>query len=329
MNNKFFYKITENEEGRRLDRIVKIFLKDTPLSQIYKKIRKKDIKINNKKTSADYLLKINDELSIFKQKNEEIKTNNKKNLNYENLKKTKFYQNNLDIIYEDKNLLVLNKNSGIAVHGGTNQEYGKNLIDIVRAYLYPFNFTPQLIHRLDIGTSGAIMIAKNQKTLKIMNEKLKNHQIKKTYQALVKGKPAKEKGKINVALERINNKKNKIILSKKEEAKKAVTYYETILNFNEYISLLKIRLETGRMHQIRVHFKSQGNPLIGDKTYGDFKFNTEFKKQFKLDRIFLHSYKLEFEDPFSQEKLIITAPLKENLKNCLEKIKLYFAKKKN
>ncbi len=203
-----------------------------------------------------------------------------------------------EIIYEDENLLLINKPSGLLVHGG-NEESTHTLTKDVLNYLYYKNeyqpedtFKPVLIHRLDRNTSGLIMFAKNYLSLvemqKILNDK---DALKKTYLVLIKGH-LKKNGTISINVVK-NSNENKMYVDNATYSKEAVTEFKTIEKFKD-TSLVEATLLTGRTHQIRVTLSYLKNPIVGDQKYGDFSFNKIFNEKFNLKYQFLHSYKLKF-----------------------------------
>ena len=284
--------IKKTNSNQRVDKFIRKYLNDAPLSFIYKCFRKKDIKVNNHWVKQDYILKEGDNLKIYIS-DEQIEEFNKP-------KKVIKVDPKLDIVYEDKNLLIINKPSGLLVHGDENEKR-ITLSNKVQNYLYSkdefdpngIDFIPSPCHRLDRNTSGLIIYAKNLNTFQTITELLKEHkEITKTYLALVKGKIDK-KGEINLPL-RKDEKKGLVYVDKNSEySKEALTIYEPLIYDDNY-TLVKITLITGRTHQIRAHFAYINHPLIGDSKYGDFKINAEFKKIYNYDSQFLIAYKLKF-----------------------------------
>lgn len=286
--------IDKTNSNERVDKYIKRYLNNAPLSFIYKTFRKKDIKVNKKPVKQDYILKENDILEIYIK--DEIIDEFKRKVD---IKKIKY---DLDIVYEDDNILIINKEKGILVQEDKNESIN-TLTNMVRSYLiekenYIFeelSFNPSPCHRLDRNTSGLIIYAKNHMSSQIMMNLLKDKRnIEKHYIALVKGK-TETKGIIDVPLRKDENKSYVRVDTISNGAKKAVTKYKVIKQTNDY-SLLDIVLETGRTHQIRVHFAYINHPLIGDSKYGDFELNKEFKSLYKYDSQFLHAYSIKFKN---------------------------------
>ena len=323
-NNFKIFKVNNNFAQKRIDRVLRAIFPKVPLSKIYQSLRTKKILLNNRKVKENTHVQENDEIKIFLSDQWHIKKESPSK-QLELLKKSNFYKKSLKILWEDEDLLVLDKPSGIPVHPGTNHYQGKTMIDLASAYLQKAEFLPKLVHRLDIDTSGALLFAKNNLSLQNLNQQMREKQCTKKYYALVNGIYKKEQGTIRTKLERTNskNKSTKIIIAKSNsKAKLAITHFKVEKKYQEQVSLMSVSLETGRMHQIRVHFKSQDHPLIGDDRYGDFSLNRQFKKQFDLKRIFLHAYFLSFSHPKNKKKIIIKSPLPPDLTQLLEKFTL-------
>lgn len=284
--------IKKEFSNQRADKFVRKFLNDAPLSFIYKLFRKKDVKVNKHWIKQNYILQENDLLEIY--------VSDAQLLEFNNPKKIENIQVNLNIIYEDKNILVVNKPTGILIHGDENEKR-ITLSNKVLSYLYnkhEFNpneqgFIPGPVHRLDRNTSGVVIFAKNIIASQLLMEAFKNHEgIIKHYLALVKGKINKS-GEINVPLIKDANTGLVKVDSISQNAKTAITTYE-LIDYKDDLSLVDVLLVTGRTHQIRVHFAYINHPLVGDNKYGDFAFNKEFKKKYNFENQFLHAYSLSF-----------------------------------
>jgi len=285
-------KILKEDSNQRIDKFIKKEFKNIPLSFLYKTFRKKDIKINGKHVKEDYLLEENDILSIYidDKKLEEFKKESSFSESIENI--------NLDIVYEDKNLLIINKDRGLLVHGDKNEKR-YTLSNYVLNYLSKKgefdskrdNFIPSPTHRIDRNTSGIIVFAKNYLASKELCQAFKDkNKILKEYIALSKG-VTPEEFIIDKPLYKVS--KNNEVFVDYEKGQKAITKVVKLLGDSSY-SLLKITLLTGRTHQIRVHLKSEGYPIIGDEKYGDFELNKLINKKYGFYKQFLHSYLISF-----------------------------------
>nr|MCR4719603.1 RluA family pseudouridine synthase [Bacillota bacterium] len=206
----------------------------------------------------------------------------------------------LDIIYEDENILLLNKPQGVLVHEDTDQN-PENLLSHIKSYLYQKGeylpdsentFSPALANRIDRGTGGIVIAAKNAESLRILNQKIKNREVKKYYLCLAYGHFDKKEGQIPGYLMR-DEKNRKVNFSDTpfEGAKKTLTKYRVLEEFTDY-SLLEAELETGRTHQIRASFSHIGHPLLGDKKYASLETNRKFS--FSSQALFAYKLKFEF-----------------------------------
>lgn len=278
--------VGKNEEGLRLDSFLAKLFPKAPKSLIYKWIRKKRIKINGKKQDISHRLCEGEEISLYI--NDEF-------FEDEKLTRTEEYNGfskNISVIYEDENILIANKPKGLSAH--CDKTSGKdNLVDYIRAYLFEkgeYNpkselvFAPQLCHRIDKNTQGLVIAAKNAKSLRIINEKIKNREIKKFYILKAEGEFSQKSGEIcGYTKKDKKNNKVKFSFSPFEGAQEAKTLYRVLEN-----GLVEAQLETGRGHQIRASFAAMGHPLSGDVKYGA-------KKDGKKDYQNLKAYKIIFD----------------------------------
>ena len=228
----------------------------------------------------------------------------------------------LDIVIQTEDYVIVNKPSGLASQPGSGTRPGESLVE----YLWEWgrseglDFKPTIAHRLDQETSGMLIAALHGDTLRDFTRMIREHEVEKFYFALVKGNLKKEKGTISESLTRTDAAKgSKMKVGEAgKDAKEAVTHYRVKQHYEGY-DLVKIKLETGRMHQIRAHFASIGHPLLGDSRYGDFALNREVKKELGLHRLFLHSCRLEFE--WKGEKKVFDCPLPKELQSVIDKLK--------
>lgn len=290
-------KIDNFSYNQRIDRFVMKLMPKMKKNHIQKLIRTKKIKVNKKRVDADYNLQLEDVVDIYLY--EEVITK------YTDNKIYSADDFDLDIIYEDEDLIVINKKAGILSHAATSEDYGKNIVDMMVAYLIKTKqftpsknqtFTPALVNRLDRNTSGILVGAKNYDGLKYFNQMFKNRDITKLYETIVWGNL--ENQTIDLALEKDDN-KNKSLVD--EDGKKSVTKVWNIGNLGDY-SLVNIDLLTGRTHQIRTHLAYINHPIVGDKKYGRKDINKKFKEKYGLNFQLLHSYKLIFPDCMEKYK---------------------------
>ncbi len=228
----------------------------------------------------------------------------------------------LDIVIQTEDYLVVNKPSGLASQPGSGCKPGESLVE----YLWEWgrqeqqDFKPTIAHRLDQETSGMLLVALHGDTLRDLTRMIREHEVDKYYYALVKGNLDKDRGTINEKLTRTDAAKgSKMKVGQDDkDAKEAITHYRVKQHYIGY-DLVKIKLETGRMHQIRAHFASIGHPLLGDSRYGDFALNREVKKELGLHRLFLHSCRLEFD--WKGEKKVLDCPLPKELQAVIDQLK--------
>lgn len=283
------FTISSKDAGTRVDRFIAKTFSNLPKSLMYKEIRKKNIKVNKKRCTPQQTLCDGDVLELYL-KDDVLELKEK---HYDFLKAS----TDLDIIYEDDNIILLNKKVGVLCHPD-GRDYTDNLVARLKRYLYEKNqwspetdsFTPSLANRIDRNTGGIVIGAKNAQALKIINDKIKNREIEKYYLTVVHGKMEKA-GDILTAYLKKNEKTNTVTVTdtQVEGSKKIITEYK-VIDYYDGASLLEVKLHTGRTHQIRAHLAHMGHPLFGDGKYG--------KEQGRY-RQALYSYKLTFS--FSDE----------------------------
>ena len=301
--------ISSDLAGQRLDNFLLARLKGVPRSKVYRIVRKGEVRVNKGRIKPDYRLKAGD---IVRVPPVRVSETNKS-------APAKGLQQRVEdsILYEDKSLLVINKPSGVAVHGGSGVSHG--VIEALRAQRQDAHYL-ELVHRLDRDTSGCLLIAKKRSALRNLHEQLRLHQMEKIYQALLKGNWGAQKRVIDAPLRKNILNSGERMVKVTSDGKPAKSIFSPV-QCRETASLVKIRLETGRTHQIRVHAAHSGHPIAGDDKYGDEEFNKQMKK-YGLKRLFLHAQSLTFNLPDSGRSLKVEAPLDEQLQTVLKKLEL-------
>ena len=290
--------VVEMQNGR-LDKVCSEIFSDYSRSQIKQLLDGGNITVNGKTEKAKYKVKSGDVIRL-----EEPETRTLE-LRPENIP--------LDIVYEDDDVIVINKPQGMVVHPAP----GHDEHTLVNALLYhcPLStingtFRPGIVHRIDKDTSGLLMVAKNDKAHRSLAKQLKDKTNIREYVALVHGRIAEDEGTINAPIGRsLKDRKKQAVV---KDGRNAVTHFEVLKRYRDY-TLVKCILETGRTHQIRVHMKYIGHPLVGDPLYGP-------KKTIKGNGQFLHAGKLGFVHPTTGKLLIFEAPLPKIFQECLEKL---------
>lgn len=309
--------VKKNDAGQRLDKFITKTI-DIPMGLLYKSIRTKKIKVNRKRAEISTVLSEGDTVQCFL--SEEFFKKSADTTSFDRITP------HLSIVYEDENIILLNKRPGVSVHEDENGSTN-TLITHVLAYLYQKgeykpdeeqSFTPALCNRIDRNTGGIVIAAKTAEALRVMNEKIKNREIDKFYLAAVHGIPAKKEDTLYAYL-RKDDKKNIVKVYDKnppKDAKNIITKYKVIAK-KENSSLIEVELLTGRTHQIRAHMAHIGHPLVGDGKYGVNKNDRALGYKYQA----LYSYKLRFS--FKGEKTTLDYLNKKEFK--IPKSEIYFA----
>jgi len=302
--------IDESGEAQRIDNFLFRHLKGVPKSHIYRILRG-EVRVNKKRVDQTYRLKLGDLLRIppvrVAQKQE--------------VAEVYIPALELPIIYEDDALVVINKPSGLAVHGGSGVSFG--VIEQMRRARPQAKFL-ELVHRLDRETSGVLLLAKKRSALTAMHEIMREGNSDKRYLTLVLGKWLNVKQHVKLPLHKFDTPQGEKRVMVREGGQASHTIFTLQKNWipqNNKLgfSLLEAQLKTGRTHQIRVHLSHLGFPIAGDDKYGDFARNRELMKQ-GLKRMFLHAYSISFSHPLTGEPLQISAPLPPELQDFVNKL---------
>lgn len=300
VSEKYNFKI-ENEKGR-IDKFLAQHLEGVSRSKIQNLIMKEHILVNNKSIKANYKVESGDDITVTIPAPEPV------DVKAENIP--------LDILYEDQDVVLINKAQGMVVHPGAGNKDGT----LVNALLYHIDdlsgingeIRPGIVHRLDKDTSGILIVAKNDEAHVHLSKQLQDRSMKREYWTLVHGNIPHEHGTIDAPIGR--DPKNRQRYTVTNAGKEAITHFEVLERFNHY-SLLEVDLETGRTHQIRVHFNYIQHPVAGDETYGP-------KKTLKGAGQFLHARSLTFIHPRTKETMKFEAPLLSIFEQTLEELRM-------
>ena len=291
--------IAEIEEQKRIDAYLS---EKTEYSRtaIQRLIDEDKIKVNGKKEKSSYKVQNGDKIEIEEEPAKEIEL--------------KAQDIPLEILYEDNDIIVVNKPKGMVVHPANGNPDGtlvNAIMSICKESLSGIGveIRPGIVHRLDKNTSGAIIIAKNDKAHIALSDELKNHEIKKTYIALVRGIVKENNATINMPIARSKKDRKKMDVDK--NGKEAITHFKVIKRYQDF-TLLEINIETGRTHQIRVHLSHIGYPMIGDDVYSNGK------NRWNVEGQCLHAKSLDFKHPITGKELHIEAPMPEYFEKILE-----------
>lgn len=301
--------IDGEDAGQRIDNFLLRTLKGVPKSMIYRLLRKGEIRVNKKRTKPEYKIQDEDVVRIAPIRVSETNNVVSTKLNtVANLEK--------QILFEDDRLIVINKPSGMAVHGGSGLSFG--LIEALRA-LRPEARMLELVHRLDRDTSGCLIIAKKRSALRHLHEQLRNKTVQKYYHALVKGRWSTKLTKVTESLKKNDLKSGeRVVIVDNINGKESETRFKVIQNYNN-CTLVRAFPVTGRTHQIRVHCQTKGHSIACDAKYGHEDFDYDMRSK-GLKRLFLHAASIEFTHPVTEQKIKIEAPLEPSLQKLLKQL---------
>ena len=296
------YIVKNEDKGKRLDRYVTEQNAEITRTAVQRLIDEKNILVNGKEQKVSYKVNENDvvEVEIPEPKKIEIKA--------EDIP--------IEVIYEDSDIIVVNKPKGMVVHPGNGNVDG-TLVNAIMAKCEGSlsgiggEIRPGIVHRIDKDTSGLLIVAKNDKAHVNLSEQIKEHKVKKTYIALVRGVVKENEATIDMPIGRSNTDRKKMAVCK--DGKNAVTHIKVLKRWEHY-TLLQVNIETGRTHQIRVHLSYIGYPIIGDYTYSNGK------NEFGVVGQCLHAQKLEFKHPTTNKIMELEAPLPEYFQEIIQKL---------
>ena len=296
------FKYVSKEVGIRLDKYISEQNNDLSRAMIQKLIENGNVTVNEKIVKASYKVNLGDNIKIVLEEPKETE-----------LKPEKIP---LNVVYEDNDIIVINKEKGMVVHPGNGNLEGTLVNAVLERCKDSLSgiggeIRPGIVHRLDKDTSGLIIVAKNDKAHIRLSEDLKEHKVKKTYIALVRGVVKENEATIDMPIGRSDNVRVKMAV--KKEGKNAITHFKVLKRYNGY-TLLEVRIETGRTHQIRVHMAEIGYPVVGDMVYSNGK------NPFNVEGQMLHAWKLEFNHPITNKKMELEAELPEYFKNILNEL---------
>ena len=303
--------VAEHEAGQRLDNYLIKILKGVPKSHIHRIIRAGEVRLNKKRCKPDSRIQTGDLLRI-----PPVRTAEKQRSSENRTQAVPARE--FTIIYEDDALLVIDKPAGTAVHGGSGVSFG--VIEQIRRARPEARYL-ELVHRLDKDTSGLLMIAKKRSALVKLHEAIRNDHPKKIYLALGVGKLPNDSFHVKLPLFKYTGAQGEKMVRVSEDGQSAHTIFRVLNRFSDdllhqvglsHLTLVQATLKTGRTHQIRVHLQSQHCPIAGDERYGDYQANKRLQK-LGLKRMFLHAAELHLDHPLTGEKLILKAPLPQDL----------------
>ena len=296
------YIVKQEEQGKRLDMYVANQSCEITRTTAQRLIEQENILVNGKKQKVAYKVLSGDVVTIEKEKAKPIE-----------LKAQKI---SIEIIYEDKDIIVVNKPKGMVVHPANGNPDG-TLVNAIMAICKDSlsgiggEIRPGIVHRLDKDTSGLLIVAKNDKAHVNMSEQIKNHEVKKTYIALVRGVVKENEATIDMPIGRSTSDRKKMAVTK--NGKNAVTHIKVLKRYDKY-TLLQVNIETGRTHQIRVHLSHIGYPIVGDFTYSNGK------NEFGVVGQCLHAKCLEFKHPITGEKMKLESPIPDYFEKILKQL---------
>lgn len=295
-------KVKKEEENNRIDSYLAKQKEELSRVAVQRLIEEEKILVNGKKTKASYKIQEDDEITIEKEEPKEIEL--------------KAQDIPVEIIYEDSDIIVVNKPKGMVVHPANGNPDGtlvNAIMSICKGSLSGIGgeIRPGIVHRIDKDTSGILIVAKNDKAHINLSEQIKNHEVKKTYIALVRGMVKENEATINMPIGRSTKDRKKMAVTK--NGKEAITHFKVLERYPQHnCTLLEVKIETGRTHQIRVHLSQIGYPIIGDMVYSNGK------NEWGIQGQCLHAKSLQFKHPITGKEMFLEAELPEYLQKILK-----------
>ena len=294
--------VVQEELNKRIDNYLSEKNQDLSRVTIQRLIQEEKILVNGKKTKASYKVRKNDEITLEEEEPKEIEL--------------KAQDIPIEVVYEDKDIIVVNKPKGLVVHPANGNPDG-TLVNAIMAICKDSlsgiggEIRPGIVHRLDKDTSGLLIVAKNDKAHINMSEQIKNHEVEKTYIALVKGIVKENEATINMPIGRSPKDRKKMAVVK--TGKEAITHFKVLDRFyKENCTLLEVKIETGRTHQIRVHLSQIGYPVVGDTTY------SSGKNKWNIEGQCLHAKSLKFKHPITGKEMFLEAKLPKYFEDIIK-----------
>ena len=297
------YEVLKEYENIRLDKVIPMMDKELSRVAVQRLIDEGNILVNGKKQKTSYKLRMGEEIII----------------NYPDIKEVELKAQDIpiDVIYEDNDIIVVNKPKGLVVHPANGNPDG-TLVNAIMAICKESlsgiggELRPGIIHRLDKDTSGVLIVAKNDKAHINISDQIKNRETKKTYVALVRGIVKENEATINMPIGRSTKDRKKMAVTK--NGKEAITHFTVLKRFKEGYTLLEIKIDTGRTHQIRVHMAEIGYPIVGDFVYSNGK------NPFGVEGQMLHALSIEFMHPVTKKKMKLKADVPDYFENVIKQL---------
>lgn len=300
--------VDEGYAGQRIDNFLLTRLKGVPKTRIYRIVRKGEVRVNKKRIQPGYRLQPGDSIRVPPIRMDEKEAPVAPSRSLQELLSGR-------ILFEDKLFLIINKPAGVAVHGGSGFAIG--VVEALKS-MYPKLPQLELAHRLDLDTSGCLILAKKRSALRELHELFRSGKTNKMYWVLTRGHWKASDLRVDVSLHKNHLSSGERIVRVDKEGKASLTVFRSLQTFKE-ATLLEATLHTGRTHQIRVHAQYRGHPVAGDDKYGDKEFNKSMR-QYGLKRMFLHARSIAFTLPSTGQLIQVEAPLDADLEGCLSSI---------